>query len=373
MCTQTSSDSPFCPTERPELAAARALDHELVAARKAERGAQHRLATLLAEMADTGFFRILGYTSVEQYAELVLELSFRAARDLLRIGRCLGDLPTLTAALADGDVDWTKAREIVRVATPDTDSEWTERAKFATARQIEHEVSFARAGDSPPKSEPESPRKPARRRVTFEMEASEAEMLFAALAVVRKQMGVSATEVEDGAILGALAQRAIHDAEPSETPTGERYRTMLYECAKCHEKHNPHAEISETVAAESACDVEIVDVHEGGHVTRAIAPVLRRKLMQRASHRCEVPGCTSKLWLDVHHLDGWARTKTHAPDRLVVLCSGHHRGIHGGNLAVDVGAELRVRVEHADGRSRVGPVRESLGRSGERTRHDAPS
>lgn len=69
-----SSDHESERTGEPEhtpLDQARDLDSRLVAARRAERGAQHRLAVLLAEMADGSFFRLLGYTSIERYANNV--------------------------------------------------------------------------------------------------------------------------------------------------------------------------------------------------------------------------------------------------------------------------------------------------------------
>ena len=52
----------------PELDVARSLDARLVAARKAQRGAEYCLAILLAELADTSGHRLLGYASIEQYA-----------------------------------------------------------------------------------------------------------------------------------------------------------------------------------------------------------------------------------------------------------------------------------------------------------------
>ena len=346
-----------------ELLAARALDQQLVTARRVERGAQHRLATLLAEMADSGFFRILGYTSVERYAELVLEIGFRMARDLVRIGRSMSELPVLNAALAAGEVDYSKAREVVRVATPETDHQWTERAKSATARQIERDVSFARRGDVPPVGDSETERKPARRRVTFEMDAAEAEVLFAALAVARGQMGLTAAEVEDGAVLAAMAQRVLHDAETGESPSGARHQIILHECVHCRVVDSPEAEVSDSLAAEAACSADRIDMRAGptqGHATRAIAPVLRRKLMDRAKYRCEIPECTNRFWLDIHHVDPWARAKKHVPDRLLVLCAGHHRAIHNGYLAVELSEQLSVRVEHADGRQSQGPERNSV-------------
>jgi hypothetical protein len=29
---------------------------------------------------------------------------------------------------------------------------------------------------------------------------------------------------------------------------------------------------------------------------------VRRAVLQRDGHRCQVPGCTNRLWLDIHHL-----------------------------------------------------------------------
>ena len=345
------------------LAAARELHRQLVSVRRAERGLQHRLAVLLSEMADGGFFRLLGYTSVEQYADQVLEIDFRKARDLLRIGRSLPELPALNEALAAGEVDWTKAREVVRVATPDTDRAWTERAKTESARVIERDVSMARRGEGPTEGKPDPLKKPARTRVTFEMETADAEILRAALAVLRGQSNLNAAEVEDGALLAAMARQVIHQAEPPDSPTGERYQIVLHECVRCREISSPTAEVSDTIAAESACDAVIVDMRPGpkqGHATRAIAPALRRKLEFRAGHACEIPDCSCRLWLDIHHVDGWAQTKAHPPDRLMVVCDAHHRAIHDGNLSVDLGADLRVSVEHADGRRSEGPARTAL-------------
>ncbi len=156
----------------PELDLARSLDERLVAARKVQRGAEHRLAILLAELADTGRFRLLGYASIEQYAMVALELTSRVARDLLRIGRSTPELPRLNAALAAGEVNWTKAREVVRVATAETDDSWTERAKTMSARVIEREVAAARMGDPAPTGHPDPELRPARARSFFEMEAA---------------------------------------------------------------------------------------------------------------------------------------------------------------------------------------------------------
>jgi hypothetical protein len=43
-------------------------------------------------------------------------------------------------AFRKGDIPWTKAREAVRAAKPETDAEWTKKCLELSNRQIEKEV-----------------------------------------------------------------------------------------------------------------------------------------------------------------------------------------------------------------------------------------
>ena len=304
----------------PCLLHARHLDAQLCAARQAHRIAEHRLATLLTEMAAGGGFRLLGYASVEQYAAAGLELTARVTRDLLRVGRALPNLPTLAASLAAGSLDWTKAREIVRIATPETEAAWVERAIRTNSRSIERDVAASPFGALPPDGASTPDAAPARRRVVFEMEAADAETLLQALALLRARGDIDRHEVEDGALLAALARAAIQRAESDDaSPTGERYRVVLQSCPVCS-------------------------------ATRAIPPALRRRVLHRAGWRCEVPNCRNKLWLDVHHTDPWATSRRHEFEKLMVVCCAHHRAIHEGQIAVQIDERGMVRVEHGDGR-----------------------
>ena len=103
------------------IEAAAQIHERLLDNRRIHRQAEHELAVLLAELADRRLYAELGYASVFDYADRALDIPARQARDLVRIGRHLPELPTLAAALAAGQLGWTKAREIVSVATPETE------------------------------------------------------------------------------------------------------------------------------------------------------------------------------------------------------------------------------------------------------------
>jgi hypothetical protein len=341
------------------LSIARDLHTQLVDACRRLTSEEHRASKLLARVVDAGHLRTLGYSNITQYADTALHLNPGKAYDLLRIGRSLGDLPRLDATFAAGDMEWTKAREIVRVATPETEAAWIERASHVSNRRLEREVARSLTGDLPPKREE---REPARKRVTFEMEAGDKTLLQDCLAYLRSQSGLKPGEVDDGALLAEMARRILHDAQGKEAPSGEPYRVVLERCPDCKDTHSVDADASETVVNEACCDAEVVDA-ESGSTTRTIPPKLRMQVLVREKFSCGVPGCTNRLWLDIHHLEGWAFVRRHRLDELLAVCGLHHRAIHEGTIAVVKTRDGAIRVRFADGRELVGPVRFSRGES----------
>jgi hypothetical protein len=347
---------------------AQALSDRLVATRRAHRRAEHQLATLLAELAEGRLFTLIGYASLDEYAETVLDLSPRQSRDLLRIGRALPKLPTLAASLEAGEIDWTKARELLRVATPQTEAAWVERARTVPSRVLEREVTYARAGELPPACDVPPERRPARERLVIELESTDRELFDTLLAMLAAKLGTDGEELDRGALVGAAAQMLIAQLEREETgeaapPTGERHRIVIDHCPSCQDHtirtFDAVREVSQTVAAEAACDAEVVDMRPGpaqGHATRAIPPSTRRKVLHRAGWRCEVPYCRSRLWLDIHHVDAWANGGTHALPNLACVCSAHHRALHDGALALERGADGRVTVTRWNGQVHRGPA-----------------
>ncbi len=361
---------------------ARSLDLALRQALAEHRSAEHRTAMLLVQMYQGRLFRQLGYISIHAYAHEVLDLPIRQSRSLLQLGRSLPELPSLDTAFAAGELGWTKARELLRVVTPDTEADWVACATACTSRQLEALVSRARIGESPPTDPQEEPRGPARVRMVFHLEASDAEILRDALALARTQLGEGAELVESGALLALIAQRSLHEAEAGTVPTGERTRIVLERCPDCARTTGPEHETSETVSDQATCDAEVVELSTGpsrGHLSRTVPPARRRAVLHRDRMRCVVPGCRCRLFLDLHHLEARALGGDHRESNLVTLCGAHHRLVHDGLLGIsrlqDGGLEVRfasgavsVLPPHVGRRSRAcrtrttsvaGPVRTS--------------
>src|SRR5437868_8014791 len=100
----------------------------------------------------------MGYASMVEYVERTLGHHAKVARERLRVADALGDLPRMAAALKQGDLSWSAARELTRVAVGDTEEEWLATVAGMSLREIERRVSGYLPGDAPsqlPKQEAE--------------------------------------------------------------------------------------------------------------------------------------------------------------------------------------------------------------------------
>jgi len=326
-----------------------ALHQDIIATLQVRRSTDRRLARLLARMDRQRGWAQLGHASLGEYARVRLGMDERKARDLARLGRVLPTLPSLDAAMEEGRLAWTKARELLRVVTPENVDEWISAAVECSSRELERRVSRARAGDPVPVDED---LEPERRRVSFLLESAEEELLRDVLKWLR---GQSDADVEDGALLAEMARRVLVDVQGQESaPSCERYRVVLERCPDCSRHRTERgAEVSETVASEACCDAEIVDLEgesaPAGHVRRTVPPSVRAQVEHRDRRMCRVPKCRHSLHLDLHHIVPSSQGGAHAKSNLVLLCSRHHRQVHEGRLAVTGDGDRVVRVERPDG------------------------
>jgi len=325
------------PPPAPPSPEAQGIHEALVACCRDVKIREHQVAILLAKMCAREHHRELGYASIHDYAEQVLDLSVRQSRALLHIGRALPDFPQLDAAFAEGKIGWTKAREVVRVATPETEAAWVERATHVSSRTLEDQVARSERGEGPPDPDDPPPKARERRRVTFDMSTADANAVFCALAMLRQQSGASYDEVDDGVLLASLASRVLYEANDATPPSAERYRVLLELCPRCGKAEGAHAALPVSVVSEAQCDAEIVDLRPGdehGHASRTIPPATRRAVLARDRYQCVVPGCRNRVWLDVHHLVHREHGGTNTLDNLITTCTVHHRMTHAGQLTL---------------------------------------
>src|SRR5687768_4851879 len=100
----------------------------------------------------------LGYGSFAQYVESLFGYKPRTTQEKLRVAEALEALPRLAGALEAGALSWCAARELSRVALPDTESVWLDGARGKTLRELEALVANKAPGDTPDAPATETPR-----------------------------------------------------------------------------------------------------------------------------------------------------------------------------------------------------------------------
>ncbi len=103
-------------------------------------GSDVRFGELLAKFFAVRGWRVLGFATEKQYADERLGMSRSSVRTRIALWRRVVHLQRLGDALRDGVVGYEAATLIARVATPDTEEAWIERARRRTFKHLAEEV-----------------------------------------------------------------------------------------------------------------------------------------------------------------------------------------------------------------------------------------
>ena len=79
----------------------------------------------------------LGFGCFSEYIERLFGYKPRSTQEKLRVAEALEELPALAQALSSGELSWSAARELTRVAVRETEHEWLQLARGKTLRQLE--------------------------------------------------------------------------------------------------------------------------------------------------------------------------------------------------------------------------------------------
>ena len=316
-----------------------------------------------------------------------------AAREKVRVAHALEQLPLIGAAMARGELSYSKVRALTRVACAATEQVFLSIALHGTAHHVETIVrQYRRATEAAELSR--EAQQQAGRRVSWFWDEDGSLVLKARLpaesgllllrALEAAAANVPLPDDSNGRSLPASRTecgcadpdcRGNVSAETSETvPLAARRADSLGVIAESFLAHGPEAlnggerqqivvhvdqaalrsaapgrcamddgpAIAVETARRLACDssvVTIVDDDHGnpldvGRRTRSIPPALRRALESR-DRGCRFPGCTHTRFVDGHHVRHWADGGDTKLSNLVSLCRFHHRQVHEGRVLVE--------------------------------------
>jgi len=262
----------------------------------------------------------------------------RTANDRLRVAKELGALPELAAALRDGEMPYSAARELTRVMTRETEAQWLARARGKNLRDIEELVAGHKKGNAP-----DDPKDPSlmTRPMTFKLDARRDALLQQVRAVLEDERGEHLDEAE---LMEAMCLRVLSASGPDEgtAKVKPQHQIVIRRCDDCRrawqQGRGKLVPISDKDLACAACDAEVVDeaAIEAAQAAGArrpkptlTIPAKTRDLVMARDHgRCRFPGCRATRNLDIHHIVPRAQGGDHDASNLLVLCGGHHQLLH---------------------------------------------
>ena len=141
-----------------------------------ERRAERLVCRYLADLADRVQQRqdlmLHRYMDELHAARSCFGLGARDARERMRVGRALRQLPEIERAFVAGELSYSRVREVTRIATATDEPEWLELARRLDMRALERRVAAARASpfdDEASDFETRPRTRPKTRRATFEL------------------------------------------------------------------------------------------------------------------------------------------------------------------------------------------------------------
>jgi 5-methylcytosine-specific restriction endonuclease McrA len=169
---------------------------------------------------------------------------------------------------------------------------------------------------------------------------------------VRKTRGAMADYSREELVLAAV-EELVADRSPESTSESSEdnaptrhdctrvhpttpYQIVIHRCDKCQTATLPTAagrrrlSLAETAAI--ACDARVLELGRRNRST--IPPAMRRAVLARDGHGCQVPGCRHVQFLEVHHIVPRLVGGDHSPENLVTICSSCHRLLHKKKLEV---------------------------------------
>jgi hypothetical protein len=373
-------DSPFAALSCDELEA------EITALAGQLNAANYRWLALIAEFDRRNGWHDGSLKSCAHWLNFKVGLNLGAAREKVRVAHALPDLPKIAAAMARGELSYSKVRALTRVATAATEDTLLMIALHGTAHHVESVVRYFRQVEQSEALSREA-RQQAGRTVEYWYDEDGSLVLKARLPALAGAMLVKAlnaalhevpsTEVnlklaaEDRVSFQArradalaLMAESYLERGPAALSTADRHQVVVHVDAetlreeaagRCHLEDGPALPVA--TVRRLTCDASLVRITENadgepldvGRKTRAIPPAIRRALNARDPGCC-FPGCTSTRWLDAHHVKHWADGGATKLSNLVTLCRTHHRLVHEGGVTVQAHVQGGWRFYRPDGR-----------------------
>ena len=365
--------------------------------------AQHaRLASITAELLeDPGKWASEGIWTVQRYLAWRTGVSPKVAGQVADIARRHGELPVCMGAFGRGELSLDQVTVIVRHAPAWADAEVTELAKMLTVAQLRRSVGRY---VFPIVTDPDDDPAP----VSVSDDADAGELVVGppvpddhvTPVAPPKKSGCCGDEErsdrcwfgvdDDGRfrlhldcdqLAGMIIERALEEARDALFHNGQadvNWVDALLEIAnrsldaiasptrrnrfRINMNLNTHGRatdaagyhLPDAIRRYITCDGMITPVLVDNGIpvsvgrSQHIIPDRTRRVVEHRDGGCRVPGCTTRHFLEVHHIIHWDHDGPSDTWNLICLCPHHHRLHHQGKLAITGNADVPGGVTFTD-------------------------
>ena len=304
------------------------------------------------------------------------------AREKMRVANALFDLEATSEAFQKGELSYSKARALTRVATPHNEQKLLDHAIPATALQVENhcrelrnvqrEVSTVDANRlHRQRYLSRSLHGDGSMTISVELPKESGDLVMKALELALRELEQAGDEFEGDRDSSASVNEESNEKSADSLPakqadalvrmargylaggkgksssTADHYQVMVHVDEEAL-RHTPGESSKSDLPCETVrrlcCDSGLVVVtkdKKGNPLNvsrkhRVVQPPLKRALLAR-DKCCRFPGCTHEKWLDGHHVEHWADGGETSLENTILLCSKHHRLLHEGGFRIRKG------------------------------------
>ncbi len=337
--------------------------------------ATYKLLVLIHEFDKEGYWQLPGLCSCAHWLNFKCGIGMNAAREKVRVANALAELPKISEAFEKGQLSYSKARAMTRIADKNNEEYLLMIARHGTAYHVEKLVSKYSRAKKLQETEAAN-QQHAARELNYFYDSGGALVINARLPAEQGALIVKALEMamdkqfepapvenhnagdtfehdvsaeiskhESLAARGADAMAEIAETylnmDPSQASTADRYQVVVHVTAETsHIEDGPH--VSAETSRRIACDSSVVKITEDengeplsiSRRSRGIPTAIRRALRYR-DDGCRFLGCTNTRFLDGHHIEHWADGGETSLENLVQLCRHHHRLVHEGGFTCE--------------------------------------
>ena len=268
------------------------------------------LIELTQEADFTKLYLELGYSSLFEYLNIGQGISAATVSNLITVARKAVQIPAMKEAIDSGEVGLAKLRKVSSVITSENKSEWIEKSKKLSCRELEKEVA---------KVSTYKPRRDFWQRINADY------------------FRLSIDTTEDFKALAERAQDVFSKKSQSNKTLTEVFEWALKEALS---KHDPVVKAERAEAKKKSVTVKAAPTSKPDPTSQSVTDNKREPIPQhilnqvvfRDKGRCSFQKngrrCHHRRFLDIHHIKPVKDGGQNTVENLTTLCETHHIYLH---------------------------------------------